>query len=233
MPKITMVKKGRQFPMLVCVLLLITLLLPVKQVQAEEYACTVSIPVKLEISGFGEEAKEEFEVVLSGGDADVPMPEQSVWKTGEGGAAEFGPISYTVPGEYQYRISQKIGGNSDISYDGTVYTVTVRVLNKEGGGLAAEVWAQKANFQGKMDEISFLNEYKMPESETEPETETEIETTGETHRETEATQKNQQGNTPKTGDPTRWRLWGSLLALSLFGMIAVILERRSVKHHKN
>lgn len=53
----------------------------------------------------------------------------------------FGPITYTEPGDYTYRIYQEKGSVHEVSYDESVYSVTVRVVNDEKDGLRAEIWA--------------------------------------------------------------------------------------------
>ena len=50
-----------------------------------------------------------------------------------------------------------------MTYDGTVYTVTIRVTNAEGGGLQHEIWATTDDAPDtKVEELRFLNTYAPP-----------------------------------------------------------------------
>ena len=50
-----------------------------------------------------------------------------------------------------------------MSYDDTVYTVTIRVTNADNGGLQSEIWATTDDDpKAKVREISFLNTYAPP-----------------------------------------------------------------------
>lgn len=74
---------------------------------------------------------------------------------GADGSGTFDAILYTTPGDYQYHIRQLAGTDQNIEYDVTEYDVTVRVLNVEGGGLEAEVWALKSGQPDKQSRIGF------------------------------------------------------------------------------
>ena len=49
-----------------------------------------------------------------------------------------------------------------MTYDDTVYTVTVRVTNDGQGGLVAEIWAVSGESTQKTDEVLFTNRYTPP-----------------------------------------------------------------------
>ena len=134
---------------------------------AEGYSCTVSIPA--EVSVTGESApSEKFTVLLEEEGENVPMPEQTEAVIQDSGNVQFGPITYTAPGDYRYRVFQKAGTTEDFTYDTTAYTVTVRVVNNGNGGLAAEIWAIEDGSQNKTDRITFGNSYKAPEAVKDP-----------------------------------------------------------------
>lgn len=134
---------------------------------AEGYSCTVSIPAEVSVSGESAPS-EKFAVVLEALGENVPMPEQTEAVIQDSGSAQFGPITYTAPGDYQYRVYQKAGTTENFTYDTTAYTVTVRVVNDGNGGLAAEIWAIEDGSQNKTDRIQFENRWKAPETVKEP-----------------------------------------------------------------
>lgn len=137
--------------------------------QAADRSCVVSIPVEVEeTADFA--ADESFTIVLEAVGEDVPMPEQKeiIVKVGE--KAEFGPITYTIPEDYQYRVYQKTGNNKNFTYDKSIYIVTVRVVNDGMGGLAAEIWAIQDGSQNKTDKISFENIWTQPAVKTQVKT---------------------------------------------------------------
>ncbi|MFR7829946.1 MAG: Spy0128 family protein [Blautia wexlerae] len=106
---------------------------------------------------------------------ELPLPEQNQIQMGADGSGTFDAILYTTPGDYQYHIRQLAGTDQNIEYDVTEYDVTVRVLNVEGGGLEAEVWALKSGQPDKQSRIVFHNKWK---TETTPGTVTEPAQTG-------------------------------------------------------
>ncbi len=129
--------------------------------QAADRSCVVSIPVEVEETA-DSAADESFTIVLEAVGEDVPMPEQKEITVKAGEKAEFGPITYTIPEDYQYRVYQKTGNNKNFTYDKSVYSVTVRVVNDGMGGLAAEIWAIQDGSQNKTDKISFENIWTQP-----------------------------------------------------------------------
>lgn len=133
-------------------------------VHAEGYSCIVSIPVEMEVSGENAPA-EDFVIVLEAAGEDVPMSEETQITINGSGRGQFEPITYMVPGDYQYWIYQKAGTTQNYTYDDAAYTVTVRVINDGKGGLAAEIWAIEDGQQNKTDRIVFANNYKEPEKE--------------------------------------------------------------------
>lgn len=71
-------------------------------------------------------------------------------------AVDFGEITYTKPGIYEYEISEKSGTDSDIDYDETTYTVTVTVTDI-GGKLNASAIYSPTPSAGTGDGAVFTN----------------------------------------------------------------------------
>ena len=170
----TMNHKMRPFQRIRIFLLGIGALLLPMQVLAGAYTCTAEIPAEVTVTG---------EAVPSGVD------HQTV---------NFGPITYTEPGDYTYRIYQEKGSVHEVSYDESVYSVTVRVVNDEKDGLRAEIWAVRDEDRNKTDKIRFTNRYEAPPK-PEPEAQ-------------------------KTGDSMQPVFWGGIMLLSLLVMAG--LRRR-------
>lgn len=186
--------------------MMIVWLLPV-QAHAAEKNCTISIPVETTVSGESAPAGTAFELVLEAADTDCPMPEKTEITIKDSGKASFGPITYTVPEDYQYRVYQKIGTAKNFTYDKTQYTVTVRVINAEDGGLSAEIWAIKDGTQNKVDKILFTNKYTAPE--------------------TPKTPTDPAKPIVKTGDNAQFYVWGGILAAALVMMAVLFVIKRN------
>lgn len=145
---------------------LAALFMPV-HAEAAETSCTVTIPAEVSVDKTSAPA-EEFTLVLEAEDENTPMPEKSEITVSGNKKAEFGPITYTVPDDYSYKVYQKAGTEKNFTYDKCVYTVTVRVVNDSEGGLGAEIWAIRDGAANKTDKISFSNKWTDPVKKTEP-----------------------------------------------------------------
>lgn len=113
----------------------------------------------------------------------------------EAGVVQFDAVSYEEAGEYTYTISEVQGDDSTITYDDTVYNVTVTVTDDGNGNLNASV-----DYNGA-DPV-FTNTYKEPAAEepaqpTEPEQPTKPEQPAEPEQPEESENS---GNAPTTGD---------------------------------
>lgn len=139
---------------------LAVLLLPMTAF-AKGDSCTVAIPVAVSVTGSNVPSDPVYEFVLEAVTPGAPMSELRSIKLKAGEKAAFGPVSYTVPNDYQYKIYQKSAAQDYFTYDNNVYTVTVRVVNGESGGLNAEIWAIKdsSGQMAKTGEIAFTNAY--------------------------------------------------------------------------
>lgn len=202
--------------------LLFAVLLVPKQAFAEGSSCKAAIPVKVEVSG--EEIPEgmEYKVTLKAVSQEAPMPKKTSVTIKDEGKAEFGPITYTVPGDYTYEISQKAGKKENFTYDKKTYTVTIRVVNDEKGGLKAEVWAVKDGSKNKTDTIKFQNKYSTP---SDPGKSGHHHSGGSSDP-TPAAPSVLSILAPRTGDNSNLMLWAVLLTASLLALIAMGVVRR-------
>ena len=200
--------------------LLAFLLLP-GSVHAKEYACDVTIPATVQVSGDRIPSGEVYEVVMEAITKDAPVAENMTQKMLNSGTVSFGQIHYTVPGDYQYKIYQKSGSTDRFTYDKTVYTVTVRVQNDAEGGLTAELWAVKEGTTMKNDAVQFQNHYDAPGNNGGGSSH---------HHRTEETvtyttviqQPPAAIGAPRTGDAQQPFLWGALILLTLSGSMIIV-----------
>lgn len=225
------------------------LLLP-RQAYADQ-AVSATIPVKVEKTS-GAPNGTQYPIVLEAVTVGAPMPTETTITVKDGEKGEFGPITYTLPGDYEYRIREVYENNGeqkDFTYDTTVYEVTVRIVNDGKGGLASEIGVKKQGATNKAAEITFNNKYSAPKPSTTATTASTTRTTIITKYQTvpstivknnnSATNNNNpatKSNTvsslkgPKTGDDSNPMFWFSILILSWFGIMGVITIRNRRKH---
>lgn len=140
---------------------LLLLLLPL-QARAAEYKCTAELPVEVRTSGAA--TAERFTITLTPEDG-APAPAADTVQVKGSGTAGFTGLTYTAPGDYRYTVRQCAGGTAHMTYDATVYTVTVRVTNQPDGGLGAEIWATGGSSE-KTGLLLFQNRYDPPAAPT-------------------------------------------------------------------
>ena len=218
MMRMQMMRKLRCLAWIPC--LLAFLLLP-GSVHAKEYACDVTIPATVQVSGDRIPSGEVYEVVMEAITKDAPVAENMTQKVLNSGTISFGQIHYTVPGDYQYKIYQKSGSTDRFTYDKTVYTVTVRVQNDAEGGLTAELWAVKEGTTMKNDAVQVQNHYDAPGNNGGGSSH---------HHRTEETvtyttviqQPPAAIGAPRTGDVQQPLLWGALILLTLSGSMIIV-----------
>lgn len=115
-------------------------------------------------------ASDQFDFQLEAVDAkNTPMPEVSLiqLKQSEGTAAgthvpfHFGDITYTKPGTYIYDINEIIPSNGiiGISYDSTIYRVTVTVTDDHKGHLTAAASMQNLSDKSTAELATFTNTF--------------------------------------------------------------------------
>ena len=136
---------------------LLLLLLPA-HARADACQCTATLPVEVRTAGAA--TAERFTITLTPEDG-APAPAADTVQIQGSGTASFTRLVYTAPGDYRYTVCQRAGTTAQMTYDATVYTVTVRVTNQPGGGLGAEIWATGATSE-KTGLLLFQNRYDPP-----------------------------------------------------------------------
>lgn len=130
---------------------------------ADGSSCSVSIPVEVQVSGSNVPSDVSYKLVMEAITPGAPMPEVTEVTVEKNKSAAFGPMIFTVPEDYQYKVSQKYEAKDNFTFDDKVYTVTVRILNGENGGLVSEVWATPgSDGEKKSANIVFGNSYEEP-----------------------------------------------------------------------
>lgn len=181
-------------PVLLLVMLLAVVCRPLHAVAAE-YKCEVDLDVAVSFNG---DKNTPFTVKLETQEQ-APLPEQSELTLKGSGTVTFGPITYATPGDYHYTITQTKGNAQYVTYDDTVYAVTVRVTNATDGGLQAEIWAERNEGTEKVSEFTFANHYDPPEQPANQPTPTPVPVTTEGNT-TSTTQSSTLFHLPQTGD---------------------------------
>lgn len=87
-----------------------------------------------------------------------PKPNETIVKNNKDGSFNFGPITFTEPGIYNYVIQEDLANRDEnIDYDPTIYYVIVTVTDKNGQ-LEASPEIRYTNANGeKVDKIIFTN----------------------------------------------------------------------------
>lgn len=134
---------------------LVLTILEVPPAAAAGVSCTAFIPVRVQVYG---QTNAVFTVQLEA-EAGTPLPEERTLTFTGNGEGFFGGVEYTTPGDYVYTLTQVKGEADHVSYDDTVYTVTVRVINHGTGKLVAEIWAVRNQSTHKSAEVLFSNRY--------------------------------------------------------------------------
>lgn len=227
---------------------------------ADTPSCEVKIPVTVQISGSEIPAGTNYRVELERVTPDAPMPDVTVLTITDGGSASFGPITYTVPNDYVYRVRQNSESANYFTYDSVTYRVTVRIVNSDDG-LTSEVWAVNESLkEGKTDNVVFNNTYTAPSirktsssshhsgggdssdsgssgsgSSNSGSTPAGGYTTGSTPRGLSGLpalfeEVKSQGLLPKTGDASQPGLWILLMLLSAAGIVLLMI---CIKHGEN
>lgn len=118
----------------------------------------------------------EFSFKIEAVTASAPMPATVLVKNGDNGMVDFGTITYTAIGTYQYEVTeQKLDENGDpiaadpitgnyiykgVTYSDKKYIVTVRVDDLQNGKLIAHVSSVDQNNNAQPGGVVFTNTYK-------------------------------------------------------------------------
>lgn len=154
-------KHPKHVLMLLLVLVMGVALLPPSAWAAEaRVQVDLSVQQKITFTGAaGDPDKVVFAYNLEALDPANPMPDGTVGSTsaftvsGEG-VSTLVPITYKAGGVYSYRVYTTDSGDASITYDTTVYTVTVYVKNNSDGSLSTTEVIEK-NGTSKVSAMSF------------------------------------------------------------------------------
>ena len=165
MDKQMSMKKSRRLPGIMFLLaVLMTIMIPFAAF-AEEFSCTVNLPVKVQIDGKNPPTLDYKFKIEAENNAPLPEVTEVTVSAADVGTLEFGPITYKRPGNYRYRITQITDNRLNLTYDSRTYAVTVQILRSEDNTLHAEIVASTGNSDGsKASEIVFTNKYSRPSS---------------------------------------------------------------------
>ena len=165
MEKQMSMKKSRRLPGMIFLLaLLMTIMIPFAAF-AEEFSCTVNLPVKVQIDGKNPPSLDYKFKIEAENNAPLPEVTEVTVNAADTGSVEFGPITYNRPGNYHYRITQITDNRLNLTYDSRTYAVTVQILRSEDNTLHAEIVASTGSSDGsKASEIVFENKYSRPSS---------------------------------------------------------------------
>ena len=100
--------------------------------------------------------KDEFSFKLVGEDAESTVTNDA------GGKISFDKFEYDEPGTYVYTISEVKGDEAGMTYDKSVFTATVNVVDDGEGNLKANIAFTKGD--KSVEGIVFNNTYKKPET---------------------------------------------------------------------
>lgn len=142
----------------------------------------------------------------------APEPKQATFSDAEKGSFE---LSFTEPGDYEYRIYQHAGNKAGVIYDTTVFEVGIYVRVNADGHLYHTVIVSMDDDSHKPSEIIFRNK-PQPTSTPGPSSSTSSTIT-----------------TPKTGDDNELSLWITLQAVSVVGLGALLLIYVRGKKHRH
>ena len=121
---------------------------------------STSISVVLTMAGDVPPTTSNFTFVLLPLDKSNPMPVHDTLTIAGAGSGVFGPIDYTEPNDYVYKLYQTPGGLNGYTYDATVYTVTVQVTSDAAGKLTATAYLDNGA-KVKPTKVTFVNRYKI------------------------------------------------------------------------
>lgn len=86
----------------------------------------------------GRELREgEFAFTITAITPEAPLPQRPEVTNSADGTFAFGPITFTEPGQYRYRISEVRGTLGGVTYDDTIYVLEVNVTDNGHGQLKA------------------------------------------------------------------------------------------------
>lgn len=119
----------------------------------------LEIPVSKVVTGVARPQEKTFEFTLTPVGS-APMPAEAGEKiTIEGSetaqTANFGEITFSTPGTYQYKVKETVEAETGYTYDKTEHTVKVVVV--DNGGILEASWTAD---EKTVDAVSFTNKYE-------------------------------------------------------------------------
>lgn len=162
----------------------------------------------------------EFAFVLK--DADGNTVDEAV--NDANGSVKFDEITYDQAGTYRYTVAEVKGDDTAVTYDETVYDVTVEVTDNGIGALEPTVTIGNGEHQG----IVFTNEYNEPENPTPDGEDTPDDKTPDKKPDNGGTTQSTDKENVQTGDTAQFIPVVAALLASLLAVIAiaVIMIRR-------
>jgi len=123
------------------------------------------------------------------------------------GKISFAKIIFDKAGTYKYTVSEEAGNAENMTYDKSEYVIDVEVTDDGNGKLKAEKPViKKSGSTEKVNEISFENTYKVPETPSVPEA----------------------PSIPKTGDTSNIALWLALFFITGGCTLGTLIYRKKV-----
>ena len=105
----------------------------------------------------------EFSFTLAPVTEGAPMPKDATVTNDANGNFTFGSMTFDKRGTYTYKLAEVKGTDSSVTYDGSAYTVTVKVEDNGRGALVIESVTYTKD--GKpVDTAAFANEYTVDET---------------------------------------------------------------------
>ncbi|MCH3972148.1 MAG: hypothetical protein LKE53_05185 [Oscillospiraceae bacterium] len=152
----------KRFCTVLALFMFVMALFPVSALAASsDYSTTFTCPIENVFTGTPNKIP-DFQYTITAVTANAPMPKDTQATISGSGKSSFGPITFTMPGNYEYRISQTKGTAENVTYDTAFYKLTVIVTNDSNGGLASQAKIQKNAVGSKDVQVLFTNSYAAP-----------------------------------------------------------------------
>ena len=160
----SMRKKARRALALLCAVFLLTLGTVPAETFADETTNSVSVTIPAELTLDGKVATDEnmvysFTITPKEG-APAPDDGVTVKELTEAGSMQFGPITFTAPGEYNYTIKQTTPETTGFGLDDSEYNALVYVYLNDDEELLYSLVITKKDMEEKPDKIAFENTYE-------------------------------------------------------------------------
>ena len=105
----------------------------------------------------------EFSFTLAPVTQGAPMPKNATVTNDAKGNFSFGSMTFDKRGVYEYTLTEDKGADASVTYDGSVYTVTVKVEDNGKGALVIDGVTYTKNGE-PVDTAAFVNEYTVDDA---------------------------------------------------------------------